>query len=621
MMAALLGTLALVLALGVAARVLADRLQIPSVLFLIVAGVSLGPIGLDLVSRETFGSGLVPLVGASVAIILFDGAFQLHIEDLKRAPWAIAGLTTVGALVMWLGTAGVVYLVIDDAGIEVALVIGALLVATGPTVVTPILNVVPVRDHVGATLEAEGIINDVSAAILAVVVFEVLLIESGSVLAVGLGFLQRLTIGIAGGGLVALALYWLLSTVDRDPDHAGLHAKLIVFSSVLVAYGGAEVIAGETGIAAAATLGFVFGNTDVAHREEVEAFMEDLTVIVLSFIFVALAALIQFDDILALGIEGLIVAFVIVVVIRPLLIFLTVREERFSRNERLFMSFVGPRGIIVASVATLFAVRLQEEVPDGEAVASVLTGTVFLIIFVTVVFQGGPARTIAKKLDVIPMHTIIVGAGRVGTELGQRLEQDGENVTIVEQDPTAAAHARELGLSVVEGDGTDTKILEKAGITNAKTFIAATPDDETNMLLCQTVNTKYDVERVVSRVHDPEKVDSFEQMEINAISESMATAYSIENAIERPGISAWMNELGRTGDVQEVEVTAQNLEGKTVAEINDQIPDGCLLALIIHEDGRTMAPDGDTTLHSGDRVTFIGERNAVKEAVRRFHPD
>lgn len=619
-MAELLATLALILALGVAARVLADRLRIPSVLFLIAAGVVLGPLGLGLVDEDTFGSGLEPLVGASVAIILFDGAFQLRVDDIKRAPKAIATLVTVGALIMWVGTTGVVYLLLTER-IEVAMVIGALLIATGPTVITPILNVVPVRDHVGATLEAEGIINDVTAAVLAVVLFEVLLVEEGTFFAVGTQLVGRLLLGLAAGLVVAGALYWLLDTVDRDPDHASLHAKLIVFASVLVAFGGAELIAGETGIAAAATLGFVFGNTDVAHRDEVESFMEDLTVIVLSFIFVALAALIQFDDIVQLGAAGLVVAFVIVAVIRPLLIFISVRADRFTRNERLFMSFVGPRGIIVAAVATLFAVRLQTEVPDGEAVASVLTGTVFLVIFVTVVFQGGPARKIAQRLDVIPMHTIIVGAGRVGTELARRLEQDGENVTLVEQDETAAQEARDLGLSVVEGNGTDATTLERAGINNAKTVIAATPDDETNMLLCQTVNTNYEVDRVVSRVHDPEKVSAFEQMGIDAISESMATAYSIENTIERPGISSWMNELGRTGDVQEVEVTAKNLAGKTVAEIRDEIPDGCLLALVIHEDGRTMAPDGSTELYAGDQVTFIGEREAVREAVIRFHPE
>ena len=230
-MAELLATLALILALGVAARVLADRLRIPSVLFLIAAGVVLGPLGLGLVDKDTFGSGLEPLVGASVAIILFDGAFQLRVDDIKRAPKAIATLVTVGALIMWVGTTGVVYLLLTER-IEVAMVIGALLIATGPTVITPILNVVPVRDHVGATLEAEGIINDVTAAVLAVVLFEVLLVEEGTFFAVGTQLVGRLLLGLAAGLVVAGALYWLLDTVDRDPDHASLHAKLIVFASV-----------------------------------------------------------------------------------------------------------------------------------------------------------------------------------------------------------------------------------------------------------------------------------------------------------------------------------------------------------------------------------------------------
>jgi len=165
---------ALILALGVAAQVLADRFQVPSVLFLILAGVAVGPEGVALVTLDVFGDSLTTIVGISVAIIVFEGSFHLKVDKLREAPSAALRLITVGAIVSFVGTTVAVRLFLGaDWGISA--LVGALLIATGPTVITPILAVVPVRDRVAAALETEGIVNDVTAAILAVVIFKLAL--------------------------------------------------------------------------------------------------------------------------------------------------------------------------------------------------------------------------------------------------------------------------------------------------------------------------------------------------------------------------------------------------------------------------------------------------------------
>lgn len=169
---------ALVLALGVASRLIGDRFRVPSVLFLILSGIAIGPEILGIVSRETFGDGLTVVVGISVAIILFEGGYHLQTEKLREAPRSLFRLVTIGATITWLGTAAAVVHFLDTS-IAVGLLVGALLVATGPTVINPILQVVTVRDHVGAMLEGEGIINDVTAAALVIVVFEVLIVGEG----------------------------------------------------------------------------------------------------------------------------------------------------------------------------------------------------------------------------------------------------------------------------------------------------------------------------------------------------------------------------------------------------------------------------------------------------------
>ena len=611
----LLTIVTVILALGIGAQVVAKRVSIPSVLFLILIGIALGPEGFGLVTIDTFGDGLSTIVGLSVAIIVFDGAFQLRREKLRLAPRAVIGLTTVGAAIMFVGTALAVRFFLD-ASWGIALLVGALLIATGPTVITPILDVVSVREHVATALEAEGIINDVTAAVLAIVIFETVVLTDNLV-GIPSEFLLRLAVGIAVGLGVALGVKYLLTTIDLPANDAPVVARYIALAGALLAYGLSEAVFHETGVAAAAAAGFALGNMAIPHREEIDQFARDLTLIVLSFVFIALAALIDFDALFDLGLSGIAVVVAVTLLVRPTVAFLSARDPQFTRNETIFLSLVGPRGIIPASVATLFAIQLQATGQFAEA--QTLAGTVFLLIFVTVVLQAGLAGRIASTLEVIPMPTIIVGGGRVGRALATRLRNRGENVTIVEQDTERVETLQREGFTAVAGDGTETPTLESAGIDRARRVVATAADDNTNLLVAQLAKTKFDVEDVFARVNDPENVDAFRALDVRAIDVSTATAWSIDNEIERPALAHWMNELGEGHDVQEVEVTAEDLVGQTIREVNAEMPDGCIVA-VIGRNGETHVPSADEPLQYGDRITFVGEETAVEDAIRRFHP-
>ncbi|MFC6726013.1 cation:proton antiporter, partial [Halobium palmae] len=232
---ALIALVALVIAVGVVAQVLADRFQVPSVIFLITAGILLGPEVLGVLGPDSFGDALPAIVGLSVAIIVFEGAFHLHIEKLREAPSATLKLVTVGAIISLIGTALAVHYVLGGAWF-VSFLIGALLVATGPTVIAPILEVVPARDRVEAALETEGIVNDVTAAILAVVIFEAVVNDVTEPGAFAAMFVEKLGIGVLVGGLVAAAVFWSLRYVDLSPGNAPQNARLLVLAGALVAY-------------------------------------------------------------------------------------------------------------------------------------------------------------------------------------------------------------------------------------------------------------------------------------------------------------------------------------------------------------------------------------------------
>ncbi|WP_237560589.1 cation:proton antiporter domain-containing protein [Halostella litorea] len=611
---------ALIIGLGVVSQMLAARYRVPSVIFLITAGIVAGPEVLGLFDPDAFGNAVSAIVGVSVAIIVFEGAFNLRIDKLREAPSAAVRLVTIGAVIAFLGTTAAVRFALG-AEWGIAMVVGALLVATGPTVVTPILEVVAVRDRVAAVLETEGIVNDVSAAIFAVVAFEALSLSDPTPVDYGYLFVERLGVGLLVGLVVAGVLWYVLSYLDLSPGNAPQTARLLVLAGAIVAFGVASTIRSEAGVAAVATAGVVLGNLDIPYEDDIEEFKGDVTLLVLSFVFIVLAALLDFDKLLALGAGGLVVVLVVTLVLRPLLVFLSTTGDRFTSGEKLFVSFVGPRGIIPASVATLFALELSnaQSAPYNPAGADILVGTVFLIILVTVVFQAGLARQIAEYFEVIPMRVLIVGGGKVGRSLAERLEDRGENVVLIEEDVDIVERSRNEGYTVHHGDGTDTEVLRAAGAENAKIVAAATGDDDANLLVAQLASSKFDVDTVLARANNPDNVDAFEDLGVRTISASMATAWAMDNVIERPGLSNWMTELGRTGDVQEIEVTAEDLVGKTIEMLDDELPNGVLIALVGRE-GDHHVPDGDFTLRKGDHITFLGRTEAVREALKRCHP-
>jgi NhaP-type Na+/H+ or K+/H+ antiporter len=614
----LITLVAAILGLGVAAQVLADRLEIPSVLFLILAGIAVGPEGLNLVGLSSFGGPepLSAIVGLSVAVIIFEGAFHLKLSKLRQTPREAFRLITLGAAITFLGTAVAVRFALG-ASWELSLLIGSLLIATGPTVITPILEVVNVRDRVAAALETEGIVNDVTAAILAVVIFEVVVRMDSELPLVIQSFVSRLGIGLLVGVLSAGILWYLLDHVNLSPSNAVRNSRLIVLVGAIMTYGIAEGFASEAGIAAVATAGVLLGNLDLPYEEEIEAFKGDITLIVLSFVFISLATLLSFEDLLSLGLGGLLVVTAVVALIRPVAVLLSTYGDRFSFREQVFMSVAGPRGIIPASVATLFALDLRSSNPEA---ATLLVGTVFLVILTTVVLEGGFARHIAQALKVLPMRVIIVGAGRVGRGLAERLEDRGENVILIERDQQQVERARNAGFTVHHGDGTDVNVLESVGAENAKIVAAATGDDDSNLLVAQLVNSNFDVETVIARVNTPGNASAFEELGVRAIAADQSIAQSMDNAIERPALSEWMSELGRSGDVQEIEVTADRLVGKTIGELDGDLPDGVLIALVSRE-GDSQIPESDWRVDRGDHLTFVGRREAVREAIEQCHPE
>lgn len=211
------------------------------------------------------------------------------------------------------------------------------------------------------------------------------------------------------------------------------------------------------------------------------------------------------------------------------------------------------------------------------------------------------------------MHVIIVGGGKVGRMLATRLEDRGENVVIIEHDRNVIKHSLEE-FSVYMDDGTDADVLSNAGADNAEIVVAVTGDDDTNLLVSQLATTRFGVEQVITRMNDPENEAVFEDIGALTISETSSITRAIDNMIERPAILRWMTEFSRTGDIQEFEVTAEEIVGQTIADVGNTLPDGCFIGLV-GRDGDSHVPKSDFILEYGDNVTVIGKKDDVREAL------
>ncbi|MFB6172666.1 MAG: cation:proton antiporter [Haloarculaceae archaeon] len=610
----LLPAVAVVVGLGLVAQVVAGRVQVPSVLFLLVAGVVVGPAGLGLLRPTTLGTeALSTVVGVAVALIVFEAGFGLDREEIRLARTAIFRLTTVGALFTFLATTAVVALVLDVQW-GVAALVGALLVATGPTVIGPILAVVHVPERVAAAMETEGLVDDVTAAVAAVAVFEALVVSGDPSVLVG-AFLARLAAGLLVGGAVAGALWYLFHRVEHSPYNAPRDARLLVLAGAVVAYGGAEALLAESGIVAAASAGVLLGVADLPYEEHVAAFKDEVTVLALSVTFVLLAALVDVDALLALGWRGVAVVLALALVVRPAAVLLSTAGLGFTWNERAFVSLVAPRGIVPASVATLFALRLRQTDP---AAATVLVGTVFLVIVATVAVEGGGARHLAAALGVTRQRVVVVGGGRLGLALAGRYTDQGERVELVENDPDTIEAGRREGFAVHAGDGTDPDVLAAAGAGDARRIVAVADDDEVNLRVAELARERFGDVPVVARVNDPLNDDRFEERGVRTLAGAQVGLWAIDRHVGHQ-TPDWLVAFMRDGEIQTVTVRAPSLAGETVGALERDLPRQCIVGALAR-DGDVRLPPPDERVALGDHLTFLGRREAVETAVGRCRP-
>ena len=452
--------------LAAVAQWVAWRVRLPAILFLLVFGILVGPVAGVLDPDELFGDLLFPIISLSVAVILFEGALTLKLAELREIGSTVRNLVTIGALATLLITAVIVHFSVGF-GFDMALLFGAMVVVTGPTVIVPMLRTMRPVKRVADILRWEGIVIDPIGALLTVLAFDFYL-ASRKVDAFGEIF-QLFLLVVATGTIIGLLFGFGLSFVLRKhwlPEYLRSPFTLLM---VFVAFALSESLEHESGLLAVTVFGMVMANRPGIDVDDILDFKESLAVLLISGLFILLAARIEVQGLIAVGWPSLVVVAGIIFVARPVAVFLSTWGSDLTASERLLISWIGPRGIVCAAIAAIFALRLEQEGASG---AGLLVPLAFLVIISTVVLQSLTARPLAGWLNLredAPTGYLIVGGGRVARMLATTLMGHDVRVVIADGDWDHISEARMAGIETYFGnpvsDHAD-RYLDLSGIGN-----------------------------------------------------------------------------------------------------------------------------------------------------------
>lgn len=479
---------------SIACQWIAWRVRLPAILFLLGAGMLAGPVSGLINPDQLFGNLLFPMVSLSVAVILFEGSLTLELDEIKGLGTVVRRLVTQGALITWCIIALSVHLLLDFTW-DISLLFGALVVVTGPTVIVPMLRTVRPNATVSSILRWEGIVIDPIGALLAVLVYEFILSSALS----GDGWASTFLVfgKVVGVGLIlGLASGYAMGDVLRRhllPEY--LH-NLATLALVFGAFTLSNTLAHESGLLAVTVMGMVMANMRDVHMREILNFKESLSVLLISGLFILLAARIDFSQFALLGWGALLVLLVLQFIARPLSVLVATAGSSLNWRERALLSWIGPRGIVAAAVSALFALRMEQA---GYQDAELLVPLTFAIITGTVVLQSATAGPLAKWLRVTepePTGFLIVGANTVARAVAQALRRRDMRVLLTDSNWENISAARMEGLPVYFGNPVSDHADRHLDLIGIGRVLGLSPQRELNVIASMRYKRDFGANRV-----------------------------------------------------------------------------------------------------------------------------
>jgi CPA1 family monovalent cation:H+ antiporter len=466
---------------GFGCQWLAWRVRLPSILLLLLAGTLAGPVFHWIDPDRLLGDLLRPVVSLAVAVILYEGALTLRLSEIRGQGGVVRNLVTVGVLITWVSASFAAWYFLDWH-VYLATLFGAIVTVSGPTVIVPLLKTIRPKSALARILRWEGILVDPLGAILAVLVFDFMVItqtaDTTSQLfgIVGLIVAVGSATGIVAGHALGVVLrnHWL-------PDYLRDYAAL---ATLVLAFAASEALAAESGLLAATVMGIWQANMRDLEIEDILDFKESLTLVLVAAVFILLAARLDFGHLARLGAGALVVLVFLQLLAGPARALVCTIGSGLAWRDRLYLGWILPRGIVAAAVASLFALRLEELKYPG---ADDLVPLVFTIIIGTVVLQSLSGRLVARWFGVSepePHGVLIIGANPAALAFAHALHDEGRRVIVSSMNWYGIRKARMAGLPVYYGSPVSSYADSHLDLSGIGFLLAMSDRPDLNELSC-----------------------------------------------------------------------------------------------------------------------------------------
>ena len=471
--------LSAVVALGISAQWFAWRTKLPAILVLLIFGIVAGPVTGWINPDELLGDILSPFVSFSVAIILFEGGLSLRMAEFRKIGGVVIKLITVGIAITWFLAALAAYYLLG-LSIEIAVLFGAILIVTGPTVIIPLLRQVRPTETAGSVLKWEGIVNDPIGAMMAVLVFEIILaggftnMDGSSALVIITTIVDGSFFGALGAGILYIMLkkHWI-------PDFLQNPVTLML---VIAAFTASNLLQHESGLLAVTIMGILLANQKSVRVKHIIEFKENLQVLLISALFILLASRLQVSDLAYFNVQSGLFILALMLVVRPVSIYVATWGSKLSLQEKTFLAWMAPRGIVAAAISAIFALRLEQE---GFADAQKLVPYTFVVIIATVTVYGLSANPVARLLKVAkpqPKGVLFLGAHSWSLDLACQLQELGLKVMVADSNWENISKARKRNLDTYYGNILSEFAMDEINFDGIGKLFALTPNDEVNAL-------------------------------------------------------------------------------------------------------------------------------------------
>lgn len=603
--------LASIVIFGILAQWVAWRTKVPAILPLIIIGLLVGPLSTfftdsgekwiqPMFDEETQhgifpGNMLFYIVSLSIGIILFEGGLTLKKKEIQNVGSVIGKLVSVGALITFSGAALASHYIMNLSW-PISFLFSGLIIVTGPTVIAPILRNIPLNKDVAAILKWEGILIDPVGALVAVLVFE--FISSGSSGAhftshAFMAFGKIVLIGSCIGFTAGYLLHFLIK--EKLVPHYLLN--VFTLALVMLVFVVSDVLAHESGLLSVVVMGMVLGNLDVDEVKDILHFKEALSVLLISILFILLSANIDMEHLILLNdIRVLILFLVIILVIRPLGVFLSSTGSSLSINEKLFISWVGPRGIVAAGIASLFGLRLVQQGVKG---AEYITPLVFIIVLGTVLLNATTARMVARLLKVTTKKStgiLMVGANLAARLIAKYLADNGRNIVLLDTNKFNVKRSQDMGLTALEADIYNDDLEDNIELNNMGYLMAMTGSSDVNKYAIEKFNHSFGENGTFRLISSEEK---------NSVGEEHSTGlFSFhDDYISFNGIARDYPQIN------ELPIQNHAVYAKIISDINNSPYSVPLFIKRFESNAIDIIPSDSTslTIEDGDVLVYMGK--------------